>query len=53
MADTTAIPVVSADSTVDVSVVDVQLVHEDVAAEDDMKPRTVSPEGGRMIRHLQ
>ena len=51
VASIAAIHVISADSTVDVPVVDVQLVHDNVAAEDDSKPRTVSPEGGRMIRH--
>ena len=46
MADIAAISVYSADSIVDVPVVDVQHVTDDVAAEDDSKPRTVSPEVG-------
>ena len=52
VAGVAAIPVVSTDHNVDVHVVDVQPVFDDVAAEDDSKPRTVPPEGGRMIRHL-
>ena len=51
VADTAATHV-SADSTIDIIVVDVQPVHDDDAVEADLKPTTVSPEGGRMIRHL-
>ena len=46
VADAAAIPVVSADHNVDVHVVDVQPVFDNVAAEDNSKPRRVSPERG-------